>query len=83
MAHTNSSLINSVTGLPGPGALLLGGCHDESVNGWPGPWCIGWAPAGMAEVVSFHHRLLLDDDDEIGDVIRAFHEVWDHLRAPR
>src|SRR5262245_15806260 len=36
-----------------------------------------------AEVVSFHHRLLLGDDDEIGDVIRAFGNVWDHLRAPR
>ena len=37
----------------------------------------------QAEVVSFDHRLLLGDDDEIGDVIRAFHKVWDHLRAPR
>ena len=55
----------------------------KRLAGWLGPWCIGWAPAGMAEVVSFHHRLLLDDDDEIGDVIRAFHKVWNHLRAPR
>jgi len=23
------------------------------------------------------------EDHEIGDVIRAFHKVWDHLRAPR
>jgi hypothetical protein len=36
-----------------------------------------------AEVVSFPYRLLLGDDDEIGDVIRVFHEVRDHLRAPR
>jgi len=35
------------------------------------------------DVVSFHHRLLLGDDDEIGDVIRAFHKVWDHLRPTR
>jgi hypothetical protein len=34
-------------------------------------------------VVSFHHRLPLGDDDEIGDVIRAFHKVWNRLRAPR
>ena len=37
----------------------------------------------QAEVVSFDHRPLLGDDDEISDVIRAFHKVWDHLRAPR
>jgi L-glutamine:2-deoxy-scyllo-inosose/3-amino-2,3-dideoxy-scyllo-inosose aminotransferase len=32
-----------------------------------------------AEVVSFHHRLLLGDDRDMDDVIRAFHKVWDHL----
>lgn len=33
-----------------------------------------------AEVVSFHHRLLLGDDRDMVDVINAFHKVWDHLR---
>lgn len=32
-----------------------------------------------AEVISFHHRLLLGDDRDMDDVIRAFHKVWDHL----
>jgi L-glutamine:2-deoxy-scyllo-inosose/3-amino-2,3-dideoxy-scyllo-inosose aminotransferase len=32
-----------------------------------------------AEVVSFHHRLLLGDDSDMDDVIRAFHKVWEHL----
>ena len=32
-----------------------------------------------AEVVSFHHRLLLGDDRDMDDVIRAFHKVWEHL----
>ena len=31
------------------------------------------------EVVTFHHRLLLGDDRDMDDVIRAFHKVWDHL----
>jgi len=29
-----------------------------------------------AEVLSFHHRLLLGDDRDMDDVIRAFHKVW-------
>ena len=32
-----------------------------------------------AEVISFHHRLLLGDDRDMVDVIRAFHKVWEHL----
>jgi L-glutamine:2-deoxy-scyllo-inosose/3-amino-2,3-dideoxy-scyllo-inosose aminotransferase len=32
-----------------------------------------------AEVISFHHRLLLGGDGDMDDVIRAFHKVWDHL----
>jgi len=32
-----------------------------------------------AEVISFHHRLLLGDDRDMDDVIRAFHKVWEHL----
>ncbi len=32
-----------------------------------------------AEVVSFHHRLLLGDERDMDDVIRAFHKVWAHL----
>jgi len=32
-----------------------------------------------AEVLSFHHRLLLGDDRDMDDVIRAFHKVWEHL----
>jgi hypothetical protein len=31
-----------------------------------------------AEVVTFHHRLLLGDDRDMDDVIRAFHKVWEH-----
>jgi L-glutamine:2-deoxy-scyllo-inosose/3-amino-2,3-dideoxy-scyllo-inosose aminotransferase len=31
------------------------------------------------EVVSLHHRLLLGDDRDMDDVVRAFHKVWDHL----
>lgn len=36
-----------------------------------------------AEVVSFHHRLLLGDDGDIDDVIRAFRKVWDRLLVRR
>ncbi len=32
-----------------------------------------------AEVISFHHRLLLGDDRDMDDVIDAFAKVWDHL----
>jgi dTDP-4-amino-4,6-dideoxygalactose transaminase len=32
-----------------------------------------------AEVISFHHRLLLGDDRDMDDVIRAFQKVWAHL----
>ena len=32
-----------------------------------------------AEVVSLHHRLLLGDERDMDDVIRAFRKVWDHL----
>jgi L-glutamine:scyllo-inosose aminotransferase/L-glutamine:2-deoxy-scyllo-inosose/3-amino-2,3-dideoxy-scyllo-inosose aminotransferase len=32
-----------------------------------------------AEVVSFHHRLLLGDDRDMADVVSAFHKVWQHL----
>jgi dTDP-4-amino-4,6-dideoxygalactose transaminase len=32
-----------------------------------------------AEVVSFHHRLLLGGERDMDDVIRAFHKVWEHL----
>ena len=32
-----------------------------------------------AEVLSFHHRLLLGDHRDMDDVIRAFHKVWEHL----
>src|SRR5262249_60157630 len=33
-----------------------------------------------AEVVSFHHRLLLGDERDMDDVIRAFRKAWEHLR---
>jgi len=32
-----------------------------------------------AEVLSFHHRLLLGDDRDMDDVIDAFRKVWEHL----
>jgi dTDP-4-amino-4,6-dideoxygalactose transaminase len=45
----------------------------------PGRFSLPECDRAHAEVISFHHRLLLGDDADMDDVIRAFHKVWEHL----